>query len=81
MNAPQQKRRRGGQPGNRNALKTGCHTAQMRALRREVSRAIAQVKLGVAMAKLCGSKITQRTQIIPNNDNTAIGEQGCMACR
>ena len=26
-------RKRGAQPGNRNALKTGCHTKEMRALR------------------------------------------------
>jgi hypothetical protein len=37
-------RRRGGQPGNDNALKHGCHTAQMRALRAEVRFAVLKAK-------------------------------------
>ena len=30
------RRRRGGQPGNRNAVKTGAETAQMRAMRKRI---------------------------------------------
>jgi hypothetical protein len=37
-------RRRGGQPGNRNAVKCGQHTAQMRTLRAEVRFAVLKAK-------------------------------------
>jgi len=43
-------RRRGGQPGNRNAVKHGQHTAEMRALRAEVRFAVQKAKSLAAAA-------------------------------
>lgn len=42
--------KRGGQPANRNALKTGFHTAPVRAWRARVSDWRKRVKLAVAKA-------------------------------
>jgi hypothetical protein len=42
---------RGGQPGNRNALKTGIHTAAMRKLRADAWRRILAVAETAALAE------------------------------
>ena len=42
--------KRGGQPGNRNALKTGLHTAPVRAWRAQVRNWRKRVKLALAKA-------------------------------
>ena len=45
-------RKRGGQPGNRNALKTGLHTRQMRDMRRTARLRIAALKAAAAWANM-----------------------------
>jgi hypothetical protein len=45
------RRRGGGQPGNRNALKTGCHTKDARALRKQVTQWRRTTKALVAQGK------------------------------
>ena len=45
-------RKRGGQPGNRNALKTGLHTRQMRDMRRTARLRIAALKAATAWARM-----------------------------
>jgi hypothetical protein len=44
------RRRRGGQPGNRNAVKNGQHTAEMRSLRADVRIAVQKAKALAAAA-------------------------------
>jgi hypothetical protein len=45
-------RNKGGAPrGNRNALRTGCHTAEMRAFRREISLFLRRARVNLAFAK------------------------------
>ncbi len=46
------KRKRGAQPGNRNALKSGLHTQEMRALRRQARLRIHALKAAIAQANL-----------------------------
>lgn len=43
--------RGGGQPGNRNALKTGAHTRAARGLRKQIAVARKRMKLLIAYAK------------------------------
>ena len=47
---PPIRRRRGGQPGNRNAVKLGLRTAEMNALRADVRIAVHKAKAPAAMA-------------------------------
>ena len=56
-------RKRGGQPGNRNALRTGLHTREMRAMQRLVrlhvaalDAAVARLTLAKAMLKRAQAK-------------------------
>ena len=53
LTAPQDvvRRRGGGQPGNRNALKTGAHSRPVRDLRKQVTSARRTMKLLIACAK------------------------------
>ena len=44
-------RKRGGQPGNRNAFKTGLHTAEMRALRKQARLRVQKLKAAMEAAK------------------------------
>ena len=41
----------GAPPGNGNALKTGCHTAEMRAFRKEVRAALRRLALSMVLAR------------------------------
>jgi hypothetical protein len=45
-------RRRGAQPGNRNAFKTGLHTAEMRALRKQARLRVSKLKSAMQAARL-----------------------------
>jgi hypothetical protein len=45
------RRRSGGQPGNRNALKTGAHTKEARVLRKRVTSARRAMKLLIGCVK------------------------------
>ncbi|MBN9577352.1 MAG: hypothetical protein J0H26_03205 [Alphaproteobacteria bacterium] len=46
------KRKRGAQPGNRNAIKSGLHTAEMRALRKRARRNVLAIRAAIAHANL-----------------------------
>jgi hypothetical protein len=45
-------RKHGAQPGNRNAVKTGLHTARMRALRKEARLRVLKLNAAVIEARL-----------------------------
>src|ERR1700734_3151817 len=53
MSEPQ--RGRGAPPGNRNAWKTGLHSAPMRALRKDARLRLQKIKAAVAMARTVSS--------------------------
>lgn len=57
-------RRRGGQPGNRNAVKSGLHTAPMRALHQRVRTQIAALHATIARAEL--ASVASRNRRIVN---------------
>ena len=59
--APQEKRGRGAPKGNRHALKTGCHTAEMRALLLRARLQVAELKMAASMVRLEAARIEQRT--------------------
>jgi hypothetical protein len=48
------RRGRGAPPGNTNALKSGLHTAAMRARRREIRLILQKIKITIARVNLVG---------------------------
>ncbi|HVT25425.1 MAG TPA: hypothetical protein VHD95_12425 [Rhizomicrobium sp.] len=44
-------KKRGGQPGNRNAFKTGLHTAEMRSLRKQARLRMQKLKAAMEAAR------------------------------
>jgi hypothetical protein len=63
------RRGRGGQPGNRNAVKLGLRTAEMNALRAEVRIAVQKAKALAAMAwvSASGNPETRRREAADNS--------------
>jgi hypothetical protein len=52
------KRRRGAQPGNRNAFKTGLHTAEMRTLRKQARLRVRKLKSAMEAARLANAALS-----------------------